>query len=153
MLNVVRALVFAALAFFRTRGQVAAEILALRHQLGVLRRSVKRPRLTNVDRGRWVLLSRTWARWNDTLIIVKPATVIAWHRTGFRKYRTWRSRHKGGRPGIDPEVRALIQRMAKANLWGAHRTWGPREASRFRRLLHGAHRLLPRAVRLRGACA
>jgi putative transposase len=124
VLNVIRALVFAALAFFRTRGQLAAEILALRHQLGVLRRSVKRPRLTNVDRGLWVLLSRTWARWNDTLIIVKPATVIAWHRTGFRRYWTWRSRHKGGRPGIDPEVRALIKRMANANLWGAPRIHG-----------------------------
>jgi hypothetical protein len=58
---------------------------------------------------------------SDTLIIVKPATVIAWHRAGFRRYWTWRSRHKGGRPGIDPEVRALIKRMAAANLWGAPR--------------------------------
>jgi putative transposase len=63
---------------------LAVEVLALRHQLGVLKRSVKRPRLTNADRGLWVVLSRTWARWNDTLIIMKPATVIAWHRAGFR---------------------------------------------------------------------
>ena len=72
MLNVVRSLLFAALAFFRTGGQLAVEILALRHQLGVLSRSVKRPRLTKADRGLWVLLSRRWAGWSDALIIVKP---------------------------------------------------------------------------------
>ena len=58
MLNIVRSLLHAALAFFRTRRQLAIEILALRHQLGVLKRSVKRPRLTNADRGLWVLISR-----------------------------------------------------------------------------------------------
>jgi hypothetical protein len=117
-------LLFAGLAFFRTRRQLAVEILALRHQLGVLKRSVKRPRLSNFDRGLWVLLSRRWANWNDALIIVKPATVIKWHRAGFRRYWTWRSRPKGGRPAIDPEVRALIRRMATANLWGAPRIHG-----------------------------
>jgi putative transposase len=103
---------------------LAAEILALRHQLGVLKRSVKRPRLTNIDRKLWVLLSRRWASWSDALIIVKPATVIRWHRAGFRKYWTWRSRHQGGRPAIDPEIRLLIKRMATANLWGAPRIHG-----------------------------
>ena len=74
MLNLIRSLLLAVLAFFRTRRQLAVEILALRHQLGVLKRSVKRPRLSNVDRGLWVLLSRRWARWSDALIVVKPAT-------------------------------------------------------------------------------
>jgi len=124
VLNVIRSLLFAAFALFRTRSQSAIEILALRHQLGVLQRSAKRPRLTNADRGLWVLLSRTWARWNDALIIVKPATVIKWHRAGFRRYWAWRSRLKGGRPGIDPEIRSLIKRMANANLWGAPRIHG-----------------------------
>ena len=124
MLNLLRSLLLAVLAFFRTRRQLAVEILALRHQLGVLKRSVKRPRLSNVDRGLWVLLSRRWARWSDALIIVKPATVIKWHRAGFRRYWAWRSRPKGGRPAIDPEVRALIKRMASANLWGAPRIHG-----------------------------
>ena len=82
MLNLLRSLLFAALAFFGTRGQLAAEVLALRHQLGVLQRSVKRPQLTNADRGVWVLLSRLWTNWSEALIIVKPATVIAWHRAG-----------------------------------------------------------------------
>ena len=124
VLNLIRSLLFAALAFVRTRRQLAIEVLALRHQLGVLKRSVKRPRLSNVDRGLWVLLSRRWARWSDALIIVKPATVIKWHRAGFRRYWTWRSRSKGGRPAIDPEIRALIKRMATSNLWGAPRIHG-----------------------------
>jgi putative transposase len=123
-LNLLRSLLFAALAFVRTRRRSAIEILALRHQLGVLKRSVKRPRLTNVDRGLWVLLWRRWANWSDALIVVKPATVITWHRAGFRRYWTWRSRSKGGRAAIDAEVRKLIKRMASANLWGAPRIHG-----------------------------
>ena len=109
MLNLLRTLLLAGLAFVRTRRQLAVEILALRHQLGVLKRSVKRPRLSNVYRGLWVLLSRWWSSWSDALIVVKPATVIRWHRAGFRRYWTWRSRSKGGRPAIDPEVRELIK--------------------------------------------
>jgi len=124
VVNLIRSLLFAAFAFFRTRRQLAVEILALRHQLGVLKRSVRRPRLTNADRGLWVLLSRRWPGWRDALTIVKPATVIKWHRAGFRRYWTWRSRPKGGRPAIDPEVRKLIKRMATANMWGAPRIHG-----------------------------
>ena len=75
MLNLLGCLFSACLAFFRTRRQSAIEILALRYQLGVLKRSVKRPRLTDADRGLWVLLSRCWAGQSDALIIVKPATV------------------------------------------------------------------------------
>ncbi len=124
MLNLIRALVLAGLAFFRTRRELAVELLALRHQLGVLQRSVKRPRLSNADRGLWVLLSRRWTSWSDALIIVKPATVVKWHRAGFRRYWRWRSRPKGGRPAIDPEIRELIKRMAAANMWGAPRIHG-----------------------------
>jgi putative transposase len=122
--DLLRALLFSSLAFFRTRRQLAVEILALRHQLGVLKRSTKRPRLTNADRGLWVLLSRRWPGWRDALIVVKPATVMKWHRAGFRRYWTWRSRSKGGRPAIDPEVRKLIKQMATANMWGAPRIHG-----------------------------
>jgi hypothetical protein len=67
VLNFLRCLLFASLALFRARRQLAIEILALRHQLGVLKRSVKRPRLRNVGRGLWVLLSRRWAGWSDAL--------------------------------------------------------------------------------------
>jgi putative transposase len=124
VLNLLRSLLLAGLAFVRTRRHLAVEILALRHQLGVLKRSVKRPRFSNVDRALWVLLSRRWAGWSDALVIVKPATVIKWHRAGFHRYWTWRSRPKGGRPAVDPEIRKLIKRMANANLWGAPRIHG-----------------------------
>ena len=76
MLNLLRSLLLAGLAFVRTRRHLAVEILALRHQLGVLKRSVKRPWLSNVDGGLWVLLSSRWVGWSDALIIVKPATVL-----------------------------------------------------------------------------
>ncbi len=71
-----------------------------------------------------MLLSRRWTSWSDALIIVKPATVIKWHRAGFRRYWAWRSRPEGDRPAIDPEVRRLIKRMAAANMWGAPRIHG-----------------------------
>src|SRR5215472_3183159 len=74
------------------------EILALRHQIAVLQRSAKkRPRLTPTDRLLWVSLSRIWRRWRSTLVLVKPETVVAWHRKGFRLFWTWKVRH--GRPG------------------------------------------------------
>ena len=71
-----------------------------------------------------MLLSRRWASWTDALIIVKPATVVKWHRAGFRRYWAWRSRSKGGRPAFDPEVRRLIKLMATAKMWGAPRIHG-----------------------------
>ena len=88
MLNLIHAFIGAVLSSLRARHQLALENLALRQQLGVLRRSVKRPRLTNADRAFWVLLQRSWAGWDHVLAVVKPATVIRWHRAGFRRY--WR---------------------------------------------------------------
>ena len=124
MLNLLRALLGTLLASLRTRHELALENLTLRQQLGVLRRSVKRPRLTNADRVFWVLLRRWWTSWDQVLAVVQPATVIRWHRAGFREYWAWRSRPKGGRPAIDPQIRALIRRMATANMWGAPRIHG-----------------------------
>jgi hypothetical protein len=98
--------------------------LALRQQLGVLQRSVRRPRLRNADRAFWVLMSRWWGRSGASLLIVKPATVIRWHRAGFRRYWRWKSRRRAGRPHVDAEIRALIRRMARTNLWGAPRIHG-----------------------------
>jgi len=105
---------------------VALENLALRHQLGVLKRSVKRPRLVKKDRILWVLLCRFWHGWKDSLVIVKPDTVVRWHRKGFRVFWTWKSRRKRqGRPPIPSEVKSLIRKMALANrLWGAPRIHG-----------------------------
>ena len=89
----------------------------------VLQRSVARPRLSRWDRILWVWLSRVWAGWRPSLVIVQPATVLAWHRRGFRLYWRWRSRaNPVGRPRLDPELRHLIRRMARENpTWGRRR--------------------------------
>lgn len=114
-------------SLFRSRAALQVEILALRHQLFVLKRSHHgRLRLNSTDRLLWVWLSHFWARWRTALLIVKPETVIRWHRKGFRLYWTWKSRHaRPGRPEIPLEVRELIGKMSLANpLWGAPRHHG-----------------------------
>jgi putative transposase len=104
---------------------LAWENLALRQQLAVATRSHKRPRLRATDRFFWVLLSRLWKGWRSALVIVKPDTVVAWHRKGFKLCWRWRSRKRTGRPPTDPAIQALIRRMADANpLWGAPHTHG-----------------------------
>ena len=84
----------------RTRAALRLEVLALRHQLNVLQRSVKRPKLTSADRFLWARLSRFWSGWRSALVIVKPETVIAWHRKGFKLFWSWKVRH--GQPGRPP---------------------------------------------------
>ena len=81
------------------------EILALRHQINVLRRSQRgRVRLSPADRLFWTWLMHLWSGWRSALAIVKPETVIAWHRKGFRLYWTWKSRHgQPGRPALAKE--------------------------------------------------
>jgi len=103
---------------------VELENLALRHQLHVLRRQRPgRSRLFAIDRLLWVLLYRSWPRCLEAMVLVKPATVIQWHRQGFRRYWRWRSR--SGRPSVDREVRKLIRQMSTANpFWGAPRIHG-----------------------------
>ena len=108
--------------FFRCRSDTALEILALRQQVAVLKRQRPRPPLNSGDRLFWTILRRFWSRWTDVLLIVKPETVVGWHRAGFRLYWRWRSRPRGGRPRITREVRDLIGRLAKENPdWGAPR--------------------------------
>src|SRR5689334_14388279 len=89
-------------SLFKTSTELRLENLALRHQLGVLRRSApKRLKLTPADRVFWVCLRRVWGDWKSALMIVKPATVIAWHRKGFRLFWTWKIRRgKRGRPAV-----------------------------------------------------
>jgi len=113
-------------AFFRSRYNLGLEILALRQQVGVLKRKVPRPRLEAQDRIFWILLRSLWPSWRNVLVIVKPETVVAWHRAGFRLFWRLRSRPKSpGRPKIDAELRSLIQRMAQENpIWGAPRIHG-----------------------------
>jgi transposase InsO family protein len=102
------------------------ELLALRHQLQVLERSQgRRLRLTRFDRLLWVWFSRVWSQWRSALAIVKPETVISWHRRGFRLFWTWKCRHKSGRSAAIREVRTLIHTMSTDNpLWGAPRLHG-----------------------------
>ena len=110
----------------RIRTAIQLENIALRHQIGVLQRSVKRPRLNSADRLLWVWLSRVWTEWRSSLVIVKPATVIAWHRKAFRMFWTWKiGRGKRGRPAVARDTRDLIRRMSRENPgWGAPRIHG-----------------------------
>ncbi len=104
---------------------LALENLALRQQLAMYRRTRPRPGLRWSDRLFWVGLRRAWTDWRSALVIVRPATVVAWHRRGFAWYWTWRSRPTGGRPRVTGELRRLIHEMADANpLWGAPRIHG-----------------------------
>jgi hypothetical protein len=109
--------------FLRSRASLAAENLALRHQLGVLQRSARRPRLRQRDRIFWVWLSRLWSDWRSSLIMVQPQTIVRWHRQGFKLYWRWKSRpRKPGRPRVDAEIRELIRQMSLQNpLWGSPR--------------------------------
>src|SRR5262249_41953683 len=110
---------------FRSRAALELKVVALQHQLPVLcRQRPRRPQLSSLDRLLWVLLYRIWPQVIDAMILVKPATVIAWHRKGFRFY--WRCRSRGpGRPRINAEIRELIRSMSNANpLWGAPRIHG-----------------------------
>ena len=112
---------------FRTRAGLQAEALALRHQILVLQRrnQKRRYQLSAFDRLLWVWLSRIWADWKSALRIVKPETVIAWHRRGFRLYWRRKGRPRHGRPPITTEVRELIRRISAANpVWGAPRIHG-----------------------------
>src|SRR4030088_2020829 len=111
---------------FKSKIRLEAENAALRHQLAVLRRKLKgRARLTNNDRWFFVQLYRWFPSILSVLLIIRPETLVGWHRTGFRRYWRWKSRRRGGRPPIDAELRALIRQMSVENLlWGAPRIHG-----------------------------
>jgi hypothetical protein len=124
------ALAFAVIAYCRAfligRHRLAMEVAALRHQLVVFKRKQPRPRLCICDRAFWVVLRRLRPGWVNALIIVKPDTVVSWHRAGFRLFWRVRSRPRRlGRPTVSPEVRQLIRRMKSDNpSWGAPRIHG-----------------------------
>ena len=111
---------------FKTRAQLEAEIVLLRHQLNLLRRRVpSKPRLRAGDRPLFVWLYRLFPSVLSAVTIVQPETIIRWHRTGFRRYWRWKSRSRGGRPKAPMEIRRLIREMSLANrLWGAPRIHG-----------------------------
>jgi putative transposase len=132
-LDTVGLMIHALLAFvsilasaFRHRQGLVLENLALRQQLAVYHRRHPRPQLRQRDRLFWVWLSRVWSQWRSALLIVKPETVLRWHREGFKLFWTRLSRRKdSGRPPVIAQVKALIKQMAQANpLWGAPRIHG-----------------------------
>ncbi len=130
-LKVLRTIDRARRAALKTRSLLALENIALRQQLAVLKRKKPRSKLNRIDRIFWVFLSRIFPDWKSCLLIVKPETVIRWHRQGFKYYWRWKSR-KPGRPRIDREIITLIHRMSRENP-----TWGtPRIQSELRLLGH-----------------
>src|SRR6266481_6981230 len=125
-MHLVLALLDALRAALGARTDLVLENLALRQQFALLRRRSKRPRFGPLDRLFWIWLSQRWARWRETLNVVRPETVIRWHRQGFRAFWNWKSRRgRTGRPPVDWEVAKLVRTMALANpLWGAPRIHG-----------------------------
>ena len=111
---------------FKSKSRLEAENAALRHQLIVLRRKLRgRPRLTNNDRWFFIQLYRWFPSILEVVTIIRPETLVRWHRAGFRAYWRWKSRSLGGRPQIKTDLRLLIRRMSIENpLWGAPRVHG-----------------------------
>ncbi len=126
MIQLLRLLCGALIGLLRCSARREAEILVLRHQINALRRkSPNRPALRNVDRLLIVLLSQLVPTTLDALTVVRPDTVIRWHRAGFRAYWRWKSRPRDGRPKTPHEIRQLIRDLSIANpLWGAPRIHG-----------------------------
>jgi hypothetical protein len=113
-------------SLFQSRAKLEAENLVLRQQINVLRRQAsKRPHLNNTDRFLFVWLYHWFPFVLEAIAIVRPETIIRWHRVGFRAYWRWRSRSRVGRPKVSAELRTLIREMSCANpLWGAPRIHG-----------------------------
>src|SRR5467141_5041415 len=125
-MSLVLAVLGALRAALKTRTDLTLENLALGQQLALLRRRSKRPQFGRLDRLLWVWLSTRWAGWREALHLVRPETVIRWHRQGFRAFWTWKSRRgRVGRPRVGAELADLVRAMALANpLWGAPRIHG-----------------------------
>ncbi len=108
-------------AFFRSRSEQAIVELTLRQQLATCSQKNTKPKITPLDRVFWVALFQFWPRWKQSLVIVKPDTVVRWHRKGFRLYWRWISKPGPGRPAISLEIRTLIRAFALDNGWGARK--------------------------------
>jgi putative transposase len=118
---VFRAVIAFAIASFQSRAALQLEILALRHQIAVLQRSVKRPKLNPADRVLWAWLCSVGTGWQSGVFIIKAATVVGWHRQGFGLFWSGKIRRgRPGRPAVPKEIRELIRTMSRDNpLWGA----------------------------------
>src|SRR5688572_29891475 len=119
MSDVIWALLRSLLSACQSRRLLLLENLALLHQLTVLRRQSRKPKLRQTDRFLWLALRRWWPDWQKGLLLFEPQTVIAWHRLGFRLFWRWKSRARGGRPAADRKLIQLIRRMWSGNPRGA----------------------------------
>ena len=125
MMLIVHALLGFVVNLFRSRLGLQLEIVALRQQLAVYRRSIRRPPIRVTDRLVWSWLARRWSRWRDVLIFVQPATVLAWQRKRFRDHWARLSQRQAGRPAVSREGRELIRDISIATpRWGAPRILG-----------------------------
>ena len=150
LLNLATLLLSCTVAFFRSRNQQAIVELALRQQLATYGQKKTKPKLTPLDRIFWIALFRFWPRWRDTLVIVKPDTVLRWHRTGFRLYWRWISKRGPGRPRITEEVRELVRQFALENKWGARKIHAELGKLSFTVSLATVSRYMPKHPRDRG---
>jgi hypothetical protein len=126
MIDLLKLILGALASLFKSRATLEAENLVLRQQVNVLRRRApKRPHLNNMDRVLFVWLYRWFPTILEAVAIVRPETIIRWHRAGFRAYWRRRSGNRIGRPKVSAELRTLIGEMSRANaLWGAPRIHG-----------------------------
>ena len=126
MIALLRLLLALVAASFRSKSSLEAENAALRQQIIVLRRKLRgRVKLSNADRLFFVWLYRLFPSVARAMLIIRPDTLVRWHRAGFRLYWRWKSRRPIGRPRVDHELRTLIRRMSAENtLWGAPRIHG-----------------------------
>ena len=122
-LQLMRAMFALVHALFAKKAALAMENLALRQQLAVYKRKLPQPRLTDLDRVFWVAMKEQFVNWTDALLIVKPDTVVGWHRAAFKRHwaKLSGSGNHLGRPRVSRELRNLIRRMATENAWGAPR--------------------------------
>ena len=149
MLNAILIGIRFVILVFSGHKQLALENAALRQQVLVLKRQVKRPRLQRCDRLFWMSLRTIWANWKSALMVVRPETVISWQRRRFKRY-WWRlSQPKGpGRPRVSSDIRKLVRTMAAANpLWGAPRVHGELLKLGFEISERTVSRLMPKRER------
>jgi putative transposase len=116
MMGILRMILTFLRTFVASRANLAAENVLLRQQLIVLQRSVPRLKFRRTDRIVLCWLSRLWTGWSGALLIVQPATIVRWHRQGFKLYWSWKSRKKPGRPKVERELRDLIRRLSRESL-------------------------------------
>ncbi len=112
-------IIIAFFKIFSCKANLIAENISLRQQLAIYKRKHKRIPIKNSDRIFWVFISKFWSKWKSALIIVKPATVVRWHKNLFKIFWRLKSRKKPGRPKIDAKIRGLIRQMSQVNpTWG-----------------------------------